>query len=53
MLPQPWRGIVDVGVVIGLGWGALATLALFVAALRGHQEPETDSLPASLGVAAE
>ena len=53
MLPQPWRGIVDVGVVIGLGWGALATLALFVAALRGHQEPETDSLPASLGAAAE
>jgi hypothetical protein len=23
-LPQPWRGIVDGGVVVGLGWGLLA-----------------------------
>ncbi len=45
MLPQPWRGIVDVGVVVGLGWGALATLILFVRALRGSTEPQTDSLP--------
>ncbi len=29
LLPQPWRGIVDAGVVVGLGWGlaALAVLA--------------------------
>lgn len=28
LLPQPWRGILDAGVVIGLSWGLLAT-ALF------------------------
>lgn len=28
LLPQPWRGILDAGVVVGLSWGLLAT-ALF------------------------
>ena len=28
LLPQPWRGIVDAGVVVGLAWG-LITLILF------------------------
>ncbi len=31
-LGQPWRGIVDGGVVVGLGWGLAA---LLVAAVRG------------------
>ena len=26
LLPQPWRGILDAGVVVGLLWGTLATL---------------------------
>jgi len=26
MLPQPWRGILDAGVVVGLSWGAIASL---------------------------
>jgi len=30
LLPQPWRGIVDGGVVVGLGWGVIATVRLFV-----------------------
>ena len=25
-LPQPWRGLLDAGVVVGLSWGAVATL---------------------------
>ncbi len=25
-LPQPWRGILDAGVVVGLSWGIIATL---------------------------
>ena len=33
ILDQPWRGIVDAGVVVGLAWGAVATLALAVQAL--------------------
>lgn len=32
-LNQPWRGIVDAGVVIGLGWGLLATLLFTLQAL--------------------
>ncbi|MFO7567460.1 MAG: hypothetical protein R6X02_32755 [Enhygromyxa sp.] len=40
-LPQPWRGAVDAGVVVGLSWGALATLGLLVRAFRGTP-PEID-----------
>ena len=29
LMPQPWRGIIDMGVVIGLGWG-LASLVYFL-----------------------
>lgn len=29
LLPQPWRGIVDVGVVVGLAWG-LVSLVVFM-----------------------
>ena len=32
--PQPWRGILDAGVVLGLAWGLAATLAHVVLALR-------------------
>jgi len=41
MLAQPWRGAIDAGVVVGLTWGALATVAIFVRALRGSP-PEVD-----------
>ncbi|MRX27595.1 hypothetical protein [Kangiella sp. HZ709] len=27
-IPQPWRGILDVGVVVGLSWGIIATFVL-------------------------
>ena len=39
-LPQPWRGILDAGVVLGLAWGLAATLAHVVIALR--EGPRTD-----------
>ena len=29
-IPQPWRGVLDLGVVVGLGWGAIATLVFLV-----------------------
>lgn len=35
-LDQPWRGIVDGGVVAGLGWGLVAMLWSFARALQGH-----------------
>ncbi len=33
-LPQPWRGVVDSGVVVGLAWGAAALLVGLVTRLR-------------------
>ncbi len=49
LLPQPWRGLVDVGVVLGLGWGLVAMLVFAVQALTGEFDvsPETpdDPLP--------
>jgi hypothetical protein len=44
LLPQPWRGIVDSGVVVGLVWGGASMVVSFVRALRGHVPPD-DSLP--------
>ena len=41
MLPQPWRGIVDAGVVIGLAWG-LVSLVIF-----GKQAWSAESFPYS------
>jgi hypothetical protein len=32
---QPWRGIIDAGVVVGLSWGTLAILAFAWRALKG------------------
>jgi hypothetical protein len=49
LLPQPWRGIVDAGVVAGLGWGAVALLVAFGRVLFTDWKPETDSLPLDLG----
>ncbi len=48
LLPQPWRGIVDVGVVAGLGVGVLSIL-YFVVKLR---RSGADSLPAAPDVPA-
>ena len=44
-LDQPWRGIVDAGVVIGLVWGALSIVVMFVRAVVWGIVPPNDSLP--------
>ncbi len=44
-LPQPWRGIIDAGVLFGLGWGLISVWIYSVKALCGKGEytvsPET------------
>ncbi|MBL4636965.1 MAG: hypothetical protein JKY56_24140, partial [Kofleriaceae bacterium] len=44
-LSQPWRGIVDVGVVFGLSWGIVAIVAAFVAIVRGGDIKAGADLP--------
>lgn len=44
-LPQPWRGIVDGGVVVGLGWGVVAIVVFYVRGLLGQPPPVTDLPP--------
>lgn len=39
---QPWRGIIDAGVVVGLGWGA-ATLVVFTARVFAGLLPRADA----------
>jgi len=39
-LPQPWRGLVDAGVVVALTWGAVEVLRQGMVALR---EPKADA----------
>ncbi len=37
LLPQPWRGILDAGVVVGLIWGMIASLLLCIKAFSDDQ----------------
>lgn len=46
MLPQPWRGAIDAGVVVGLSWGSVATVILTIRALRGDVPAVDPDLPA-------
>ena len=45
-LPQPWRGIVDAGVVVGLAWGAAAIMVIFARAALGRLPAADLQLPA-------
>ena len=44
-VPQPWRGIVDAGVVVGLSWGVVAIIAAFVELRRGGSLQVPADLP--------
>jgi hypothetical protein len=44
-LSQPWRGIIDGGVVIGLLWGLLVIWGLFVRYLMGAEAAPPGDLP--------
>jgi hypothetical protein len=47
LLPQPWRGIVDAGVVTGLVWGIVALIGHFLRLLAGHPAPVPTETPDS------
>jgi hypothetical protein len=42
---QPWRGIIDAGVVAGLGWGTLAVLFSVARAWSTGHSPADPALP--------
>lgn len=42
LLPQPWRGLIDAGVVVGLGWGTIALFLGGLSLLRGSSLPPAD-----------
>ena len=44
-LDQPWRGIVDAGVVVGLTWGTVSILIYYVRALAGYPPQVSPELP--------
>lgn len=46
-VPQPWRGIIDAGVVVGLGWGVVAMGVGLVRMARGWMPDADPQLPDS------
>jgi hypothetical protein len=44
-LAQPWRGIVDAGVVVGLGLGLVSLIGLFVHGVVTKREPVLHEVP--------
>ena len=46
-LAQPWRGIIDAGVVVGLGLGVLSLVGLFVLAIVQRREPVLHEVPSA------
>lgn len=44
-LAQPWRGIVDAGVVLGLGWGLVALAVQLVRGLQGKPMAASPDVP--------
>ena len=44
-LSQPWRGMIDAGVVVGLTWGVIAILATYLRAMAGHVPAASPELP--------
>lgn len=44
-LPQPWRGIIDAGVVVGLAWGMISLFIFSISAFRSERFPYSPEVP--------
>jgi hypothetical protein len=44
-LPQPWRGIVDAGVVVGLVWGMTSVVCHLISQVYGFSRNVDPELP--------
>lgn len=44
-VPQPWRGIIDLGVVVGLAWGIVSLLAFSIQSLGEDAYPYSPEVP--------
>jgi hypothetical protein len=49
-VPQPWRGILDAGVVVGLGWGTVSLLIAAWATWRQRRALVAAEVPAMAGL---
>ena len=45
LLPQPWRGMVDAGVVVGLAWGMISLILFGYQALIGERFDYSPEVP--------
>jgi hypothetical protein len=45
LLPQPWRGIIDVGVVAGLAWGVVSLAVFSIQAFVSEDFPYSPEVP--------
>ncbi len=45
LLPQPWRGIIDLGVVIGLTWGLISLLIFSLQAFTSEKFQHSPKVP--------
>ncbi len=46
LLPQPWRGIIDAGVIVGLAWGIVSLVIFGIQALTREQFDYAPEVPA-------
>ena len=46
-VPQPWRGIIDAGVVVALIWGAVSMIFCYVRAMGGRVPEVAMAMPGS------
>jgi hypothetical protein len=45
LLAQPWRGIIDGGVVVGLAWGLVSLVVFGFQALTADEFPYAPEVP--------